>query len=174
MLPDDSKASRQKTRVVKRSLNPLFNHTMVYDGFQAKDLAEACAEFTLWHHEAFSKRQLGGIRLSLGTGEGEGTPGPPGCPRCHGSGLTGWSLRREQLRAARGLDGLDGGGAGRVEAAAAAARALGGSAAPPADQPGPPGVAPRERPGLRDLRDGDLGHRCVGWGLCPPLPAAMK
>lgn len=69
VLPDDSKASRQKTRVVKRSLNPLFNHTMVYDGFQAKDLAEACAEFTLWHHEAFSKRQLGGIRLSLGTGE---------------------------------------------------------------------------------------------------------
>lgn len=69
VLPDDSKGSRQRTRVVKRSLNPLFNHTMVYDGFQAKDLAEACAEFTLWHHEAFSKRQLGGIRLSLGTGE---------------------------------------------------------------------------------------------------------
>ncbi|NXX51608.1 SYTL1 protein, partial [Tricholaema leucomelas] len=72
VLPDDSKGSRQRTRVVKRSLNPLFNHTMVYDGFQAKDLAEACAEFTLWHHEAFSKHQLGGIRLSLGTGEGWG------------------------------------------------------------------------------------------------------
>ncbi|XP_068850471.1 synaptotagmin-like protein 1 isoform X1 [Aphelocoma coerulescens] len=74
VLPDDSKASRQKTRVVKRSLNPLFNHTMVYDGFQAKDLAEACAEFTLWHHEAFSKHQLGGIRLSLGTGSSYGLP----------------------------------------------------------------------------------------------------
>ncbi|XP_069731655.1 synaptotagmin-like protein 1 isoform X2 [Phaenicophaeus curvirostris] len=74
VLPDDSKTSRQKTRVVKRSLNPLFNHTMVYDGFQAKDLAEACAEFTLWHHEAFSKRQLGGIRLSLGTGSSYGLP----------------------------------------------------------------------------------------------------
>ncbi|XP_065506739.1 synaptotagmin-like protein 1 isoform X1 [Caloenas nicobarica] len=74
VLPDDSKTSRQKTRVVKRSLNPLFNHTMVYDGFQAKDLAEACAEFTLWHHEAFAKRQLGGIRLSLGTGSSYGLP----------------------------------------------------------------------------------------------------
>ncbi|NXN12054.1 SYTL1 protein, partial [Indicator maculatus] len=74
VLPDDSKGSRQKTRVVRRSLNPLFNHTMVYDGFQAKDLAEACAEFTLWHHEAFSKRQLGGIRLSLGTGSSYGLP----------------------------------------------------------------------------------------------------
>uniref|UniRef100_A0A8C3BFL5 Synaptotagmin like 1 n=1 Tax=Cairina moschata TaxID=8855 RepID=A0A8C3BFL5_CAIMO len=74
VLPDDSKASRQKTRVVKRSLSPLFNHTMVYDGFQPKDLAEACAEFTLWHHEAFSKRQLGGVRLSLGTGSSYGLP----------------------------------------------------------------------------------------------------
>ncbi|NWS78827.1 SYTL1 protein, partial [Crotophaga sulcirostris] len=74
VLPDDSKTSRQKTRVVKRSLNPLFNHTMVYDGFHAKDLAEACAEFTLWHHEAFAKRQLGGIRLSLGTGSSYGLP----------------------------------------------------------------------------------------------------
>ncbi|NXC40901.1 SYTL1 protein, partial [Penelope pileata] len=74
VLPDDSKASRQKTRVVKRSLSPLFNHTMVYDGFQAKDLAEACAEFTLWHHEAFSKRLLGGLRLSLGTGSSYGLP----------------------------------------------------------------------------------------------------
>lgn len=95
VLPDDSKASRQKTRVVKRSLNPLFNHTMVYDGFQAKDLAEACAEFTLWHHEAFSKRQLGGIRLSLGTGRGTGespsTPGSPptACRGGDGSGVAG-------------------------------------------------------------------------------------
>ncbi|NXT23034.1 SYTL1 protein, partial [Syrrhaptes paradoxus] len=74
VLPDDSKASRQKTRVVKRSLNPLFNHTMVYDGFQPKDLAQACAEFTLWHRDAFAKRQLGGVRLSLGTGSSYGVP----------------------------------------------------------------------------------------------------
>lgn len=158
---------------------------MVYDGFQAKDLAEACAEFTLWHHEAFARRRLGGIRLSLGTGEEEeeeeGTPSPSGCPRCPRSGLTGCSLRREQLRAARGLDGLDRGGAAGVEAAPAAARALGGGSAPPQDQPGPPGVAP-EPPGSGCCRrdwgigawNGHLGHPCAGWGLCPPLPAAMK
>ncbi|KAJ7304270.1 hypothetical protein JRQ81_011811 [Phrynocephalus forsythii] len=76
ILPDDSKASRQKTRIVKRSLSPTFNHTMVYDGFQAKDLAEACAEFTVWDHQPFSKQQLGGIRLSLGTGKSYGLQVP--------------------------------------------------------------------------------------------------
>ncbi|XP_034976165.2 synaptotagmin-like protein 1 isoform X1 [Zootoca vivipara] len=74
ILPDDSKVSRQRTRIVKKSLSPTFNHTMVYDGFQAKDLAEACAEFTIWDQETFSKQQLGGIRLSLGTGNSYGLP----------------------------------------------------------------------------------------------------
>ncbi|XP_039942162.1 synaptotagmin-like protein 1 isoform X2 [Hirundo rustica] len=87
------------------------------------------------------------------------------------SGTVDAFVQWEQLRAARGLDGLDGGGAGRVEAAAAAARALGGSAAPPADQPDPPGVAPKDRLRVWARRGGDLGHH---WGLCPPLPAAMK
>ncbi|ETE64628.1 hypothetical protein L345_09603, partial [Ophiophagus hannah] len=34
ILPDDTKLSRQKTRIVKKNLNPTFNHTMVYDGFE--------------------------------------------------------------------------------------------------------------------------------------------
>ncbi|XP_055467097.1 synaptotagmin-like protein 1 isoform X3 [Psammomys obesus] len=69
VLPDDSRASRQRTRVVRRSLSPLFNHTMVYDGFGPADLRQACAELTLWDHGALASRQLGGTRLSLGTGE---------------------------------------------------------------------------------------------------------
>uniref|UniRef100_A0A8C5WZK4 C2 domain-containing protein n=1 Tax=Laticauda laticaudata TaxID=8630 RepID=A0A8C5WZK4_LATLA len=76
ILPDDIKLSRQKTRIVKKNLNPTFNHTMVYDGFELKDLAEACAEFTVWHRETFSKHQLGGIRLSLGTGNSYGLQVP--------------------------------------------------------------------------------------------------
>ncbi|XP_032083650.1 synaptotagmin-like protein 1 isoform X2 [Thamnophis elegans] len=74
ILPDDTKLSRQKTRTVKKNLNPTFNHTMVYDGFELKDLAEACAEFTVWHRDTFSKHRLGGIRLSLGTGNSYGLP----------------------------------------------------------------------------------------------------
>lgn len=69
VLPDDSRASRQRTRVVRRNLSPVFNHTMVYDGFGPADLRQACAELSLWDHGALASHQLGGIRLSLGTGE---------------------------------------------------------------------------------------------------------
>lgn len=87
VLPDDSRASRQKTRVVRRSLNPMFNHTMVYDGFGPADLRQACAELSLWDHGALGSRQLGGTRLSLGTGEwGRALRGPDAKRR----GLSVW------------------------------------------------------------------------------------
>ncbi|XP_004705124.1 synaptotagmin-like protein 1 [Echinops telfairi] len=76
VLPDDSRASRQRTRVVRRSLSPMFNHTMVYDGFGPEDLRQACAELSLWDHGALTSRQLGGTRLSLGTGSSYGLPVP--------------------------------------------------------------------------------------------------
>lgn len=76
VLPDDSRASRQRTRVVRRSLNPMFNHTMVYDGFEPADLRQACAELSLWDHGTLASRQLGGTRLSLGTGSSYGLQVP--------------------------------------------------------------------------------------------------
>ncbi|XP_012606024.1 synaptotagmin-like protein 1 isoform X1 [Microcebus murinus] len=76
VLPDDSRASRQRTRVVRRSLSPVFNHTMVYDGFGPADLRQACAELSLWDHGALASRQLGGTRLSLGTGSSYGLEVP--------------------------------------------------------------------------------------------------
>ncbi|KAM5321767.1 synaptotagmin-like protein 1 isoform 1-T2 [Glossophaga mutica] len=76
VLPDDSRASRQRTRVVRRSLSPVFNHTMVYDGFGPSDLRQACAELSLWDHGALASRQLGGTRLSLGTGSSYGLQVP--------------------------------------------------------------------------------------------------
>ncbi|XP_029588149.1 synaptotagmin-like protein 1 isoform X1 [Salmo trutta] len=68
VLPDTSRSSGQKTRVVKRSVSPTYNHTMVYDGFQPADLREACAELTVWHREGLKTHLLGGVRLSRGTG----------------------------------------------------------------------------------------------------------
>ncbi|XP_020838906.1 synaptotagmin-like protein 1 isoform X2 [Phascolarctos cinereus] len=76
VLPDDSRTSRQRTRVVRRSLRPVFNHTMVYDGFESTDLYQACAELSLWDYGTLGSRLLGGTRLSLGTGSSYGLQVP--------------------------------------------------------------------------------------------------
>nr|XP_021152448.1 synaptotagmin-like protein 2 isoform X4 [Columba livia] len=68
VLPDTSKKSYQKTRIIKRDTNPVFNHTIVYDGFHTEDLKDACVELTVWDHEKLTNHFLGGIRLGLGTG----------------------------------------------------------------------------------------------------------
>ncbi|XP_066563713.1 synaptotagmin-like protein 2 [Amia ocellicauda] len=72
VLPDTSKKSRQKTRVVKKDQHPAYNHTMVYDGFRHDEIREACCELTLWDHDTFTNQFLGGVRLSLGTGKSYG------------------------------------------------------------------------------------------------------
>uniref|UniRef100_A0A8C8RCH0 Synaptotagmin-like protein 2 n=1 Tax=Pelusios castaneus TaxID=367368 RepID=A0A8C8RCH0_9SAUR len=74
VLPDTSKKSYQKTRVIKRDPNPVFNHTIVYDGFHTEDLKDACVELTVWDHEKLTNHFLGGIRLGLGTGTSYGIP----------------------------------------------------------------------------------------------------
>lgn len=66
VLPDESGVSGQQTRLVRGSVNPVFNHTMVYDGFQSSDLIQTCAEITVWSPHPSS--YLGGVRVSTGSG----------------------------------------------------------------------------------------------------------
>ncbi|XP_049635972.1 synaptotagmin-like protein 2 isoform X3 [Suncus etruscus] len=73
ILPDTSRKSRQKTRAVGKTTNPIFNHTMVYDGFRPEDLMEACVELTVWDHYKLTNQFLGGLRIGFGTGESYGT-----------------------------------------------------------------------------------------------------
>ncbi|XP_052525373.1 synaptotagmin-like protein 2 isoform X5 [Tympanuchus pallidicinctus] len=73
ILPDTSRKSRQKTRTVSKTTNPVFNHTMVYDGFRPEDLKEACVELTVWDHNKLVNHFLGGLRIGLGTGKSYGT-----------------------------------------------------------------------------------------------------
>lgn len=80
VLPDTSRKSRQKTRVVKRTTSPMFNHTMVYDGFRTEDLREACVEITVWDHDRLHHHFIGGLRLGLGTGEVEVATAASGTP----------------------------------------------------------------------------------------------
>ncbi|XP_038617871.1 synaptotagmin-like protein 2 isoform X4 [Tachyglossus aculeatus] len=73
ILPDTSRKSRQKTRTVPKTAQPVFNHTMVYDGFREEDLREACVELTVWDHFKLTSQFLGGLRLGFGTGKSYGT-----------------------------------------------------------------------------------------------------
>ncbi|KAM5224878.1 synaptotagmin-like protein 2 isoform 6-T6 [Hipposideros larvatus] len=73
ILPDTSRKSRQKTRAVGKTNNPVFNHTMVYDGFRPEDLTEACVELTVWDHYKLTNQFLGGLRIGFGTGKSYGT-----------------------------------------------------------------------------------------------------
>ncbi|XP_066104854.1 synaptotagmin-like protein 2 isoform X2 [Saccopteryx bilineata] len=73
ILPDTSRKSRQKTRAVGKTTSPVFNHTMVYDGFRPEDLMEACVELTVWDHYKLTNQFLGGLRIGFGTGKSYGT-----------------------------------------------------------------------------------------------------
>ncbi|XP_047240783.1 synaptotagmin-like protein 1 isoform X2 [Girardinichthys multiradiatus] len=72
ILPDVGRQSGQKTQVVKHSVSPTYNHTMVYDGFQTSDLREACAELTVCQRNGLKTNILGGVHLSCGTGQSYG------------------------------------------------------------------------------------------------------
>ncbi|KAM7084440.1 synaptotagmin-like protein 2 isoform 16-T19 [Molossus nigricans] len=72
ILPDTSKKSRQRTRAIGKTTNPVFNHTMVYDGFRPEDMMEACVELTVWDHYKLTNQFLGGLRIGSGTGKSYG------------------------------------------------------------------------------------------------------
>ncbi|XP_049729402.1 synaptotagmin-like protein 5 isoform X1 [Elephas maximus indicus] len=73
LLPDDSKATKHKTLVIKRSVNPQWNHTFMFSGLYPEDIKNVCLELTVWDKEAFSSNIfLGGVRLNSGSGVSHG------------------------------------------------------------------------------------------------------
>ncbi|XP_034142616.1 synaptotagmin-like protein 5 isoform X1 [Esox lucius] len=73
LLPDNSKSTKHKTAVVRRTVNPQWNHTFTYCGLQAGDLNNVCLELTVWDKEALASNVfLGGVRLNGGTGHSYG------------------------------------------------------------------------------------------------------
>ncbi|XP_029786860.1 synaptotagmin-like protein 5 isoform X2 [Suricata suricatta] len=73
LLPDDSKATKHKTLVIKKSVNPQWNHTFMFSGLNPQDIRNVCLELTVWDKEAFSSNIfLGGVRLNSGTGTSYG------------------------------------------------------------------------------------------------------
>ncbi|KRT84734.1 C2 domain containing protein [Oryctes borbonicus] len=75
LLPDKGRSSKQKTTVVKKTVNPIWNHTFIYDDVTLQELAERCLELTVWDHDRLASNEfLGGVRFSLGTGKHYGKP----------------------------------------------------------------------------------------------------
>ncbi|XP_045716633.1 synaptotagmin-like protein 5 isoform X2 [Phyllostomus hastatus] len=73
LLPDDSKATKHKTLVIKKSVNPQWNHTFFFSGLYPLDIKNVCLELTIWDKEAFSSNIfLGGVRLNTGSGVSHG------------------------------------------------------------------------------------------------------
>lgn len=69
LLPVRSRVTKRKTQVVKKTLNPNYNHTFVYNHVKYDDLENVCLELTVWDREALSSNDfLGGVRLGVGNG----------------------------------------------------------------------------------------------------------
>ncbi|XP_063794417.1 synaptotagmin-like protein 4 isoform X2 [Pseudophryne corroboree] len=75
LLPIKGRNTKRKTPVMKKSLNPHYNHTFVYNGIKPEDLQNMCLELTVWDREPLSSNDfLGGVRLGPGTGFFNGQP----------------------------------------------------------------------------------------------------
>ncbi|KAM5289747.1 synaptotagmin-like protein 4 isoform 2-T2 [Glossophaga mutica] len=73
LLPMKNKGSKRKTPVMKKTLNPHYNHTFVYSGVRLDDLQHICLELTVWDREPLASNDfLGGVRLGVGTGISNG------------------------------------------------------------------------------------------------------
>ncbi|KAL4631612.1 synaptotagmin-like protein 4 isoform X2 [Arapaima gigas] len=69
LLPSKNKTTKRKTPVVKKTLNPHYDHTFVYKDLTLEQLRDMCLELTVWDREALSSNDfLGGVRLSSGPG----------------------------------------------------------------------------------------------------------
>uniref|UniRef100_A0A665UAA5 Synaptotagmin-like protein 4 n=1 Tax=Echeneis naucrates TaxID=173247 RepID=A0A665UAA5_ECHNA len=69
LFPTKAKTSKRKTPVVKKNLNPHYDHTFVYKDVALEQLKAMCLELTVWDREALlSNEFLGGVRLSSGKG----------------------------------------------------------------------------------------------------------
>jgi synaptotagmin-like protein len=70
LLPDKNRSSKQKTPVAKRTTNPTWNYTFIYEDVTLADLSERALELTIWDHDRLASNEfLGGVRFSLGTGK---------------------------------------------------------------------------------------------------------
>ncbi|XP_056414907.1 synaptotagmin-like protein 5 isoform X3 [Hyla sarda] len=73
LLPDNNKSTKHKTPIIKKSVNPQWNHTFSFTNLQPNDLQNVCLELTVWDKESLSSNIfLGGVCLGCGSGTSYG------------------------------------------------------------------------------------------------------
>ncbi|XP_063811636.1 synaptotagmin-like protein 5 isoform X2 [Pseudophryne corroboree] len=73
LLPDNNKSTKHKTSIIKKSVNPQWNHTFSFTNLQPDDLQNVCLELTVWDKESLSSNIfLGGVSLGCGSGTSYG------------------------------------------------------------------------------------------------------
>ncbi|KAM3934961.1 synaptotagmin-like protein 5 isoform 2-T2 [Leptodactylus fuscus] len=69
LLPDNNKSTKHKTPIIKKSVNPQWNHTFSFTNLQPTDLQNVCLELTVWDKESLSSNIfLGGVCMGCGSG----------------------------------------------------------------------------------------------------------
>lgn len=69
-LPERNKNAKQKTGIAKKTTEPKWNHTFIYEDLSLSDLKARCLELTVWDYDKLASNEfLGGIRLSVGSGK---------------------------------------------------------------------------------------------------------
>lgn len=68
LLPERKGKGKHKTPIIKRTLNPTFNHKFAYEEVSLEELKERVLEITIYDFDRASADEfLGGVRLGLGT-----------------------------------------------------------------------------------------------------------
>lgn len=51
--------------MVKRSINPVWNHTFIYEDVSLQDLSERALELTIWDHDRLASNEFLGTFLNI-------------------------------------------------------------------------------------------------------------
>ncbi len=69
-MPEKGKTTKHKTGICRRTSNPVWNNTFIFDDVSHQELKERALELGIWNHDRLATKEfLGGIRLNLGTGQ---------------------------------------------------------------------------------------------------------
>ena len=66
LLPDPIKVTKRKTKIARKTLNPTYNETLVYEDISWREIRKRKLQVTLWDHDYVGENDfLGGVLIDL-------------------------------------------------------------------------------------------------------------